>query len=131
MASSYYIGASAGDLTELDDLSLRDPQPAPVFYAEYVECGDGTTRGIGWLETEWRWSVISTTDIDALRDFCTGVSGTIYIITPDIDGVFKAYSAVMVWPQSPEALHGDYFQDFAIRFVQLVEIPGSGTGTGT
>ncbi len=125
MASSYKIGAAVETIATLDTLSLRDPQPAPAFYAEYVELGNGMTLGVGWLEAEWHWDFISTTDIAALRIYCTGVSDDVYITTPNNDGSFTTYAAVMIWPQAPEVRHGDYFTDFGIRFVQLVEVPGT------
>jgi len=125
MASSYQIGTTEGGMATLDTLYLRDPQPAPAHYSEYIELLDGTVRGVGWLQAEWRWSVLSTTDIASLRAFCTGSSAAVYIVTPDADGAFVSYTAIMSMPQIPEVHHGDYFEDFAIAFTKLVEIPGT------
>lgn len=126
MTSSYKIGSTFEEIVTLDTLIERDPQPMPVHYSEYITLGNGQARGVGWLETEWRWSRINTDEIAALRTLCTsGVSAAVYIETPDIDGDFMAYSAILEWPQAPAVLHGDYFQDFALRFVQLIEIQGT------
>lgn len=125
MASKYRIGTTTGNKVTLDTLVGLEPQPAFAHYADYVALGDGTIRGVGWLEAEWRWKLIHRDDVAALRAYCAGVTGDVYITTVDTDGVFTGYSAVMVWPQQPEPLHGDYLDDFAVRFIQMVEAGGT------
>lgn len=125
MASSYRIGTTAGNKVTLDTLAALDPQPAFAHYADYVSLGDGTLRGVGWLQAEWRWKQIHKDDVAALRAYCAGLTANVYITTPDTDGVFTGYSAVMLWPGVPEPLYGDYFDDFAVQFVQLVEAGGT------
>lgn len=131
MASSYKIGTTQENMVTLDTLVDRDPQSVPVQYSEYIDKGDGTAAGVGWLETEWRWFLIDTSDITALRTYCTGISSSVYIQTPDIDGAFEEYSGTMIWPQSPEFKMGSYYEDFVIQFRKLTELAGTGTGTGT
>jgi hypothetical protein len=127
MTSEYYIGEDSETMVALDTLVERDPQPAPAHYAQYIELGDGSTRGVGWLETEWRWKLIHIDEISALRAYCAAVTAEVAIVTPDVDGIFTTFDALAIWPQAPETLHGDWFQDFAVRFVQLVEVAGTGT----
>ncbi len=123
MASSYKIGADSGSLVTLDTVINHDPQPSPVHYAKYAGLGDGNTRGIGWLEAEWRWAFIDTSEVAALRAYCTNISGAICIKTVDIDGTFKVYDAIVIWPQMPDTLQDFYFRDFVLRFVELVNLP--------
>jgi len=125
MSSQYRIGTTTGNKVTLDTLTNNDPQPAFAHYADYVPLGDGTIRGVGWLEAEWRWRQIHRNDVAALRTYCSGVTANVYITTPDTDGVMTGYAAVMVWPQIPEPLHGDYFEDFPVRFIQMVEAGGT------
>lgn len=119
--SSYRIGTAANNKTEIDLLGIiNDPQPALAHYAEYVRLGDGTTRGAGWLQCEWRWKYITYTEIAFLRAYCAGVSAAVHIVTPNTDGTFAAYSATMNWPQIPEPLHGSYLDDFVIEFTEMI-----------
>jgi len=125
MASKYKIGTTSGNKVTIDTLVPRDPQPSLAHYAEYVMLGDGTARGTGWLEAEWRWKNISWTEIAALKAYCAGVSATVYITTPDNEGDWTGYSATMIWPQISEPDRGDYAEDFAVRFVKLVAAGGT------
>jgi hypothetical protein len=125
MASIYKIGTTTGNKVTLDTLVTHDPQPAFAHYADYAQLGDGTRRGIGYLMAEWRWAFITRSDAIALRTYCADVSGAVYITTPDTDGVFTGYGATMHWPQIPEPLHGDYFEDFVIEFTEMVEAGGT------
>ena len=125
MASKYKMGTTSGNKVTLDTLVPRDPQPALAHYAEYIRLGDGTTRGAGWIQAEWRWEFISLTEIAALKAYCTGITASVYITTLDNEGDWTGYSATMVWPQISEPLHGDYIQDFVIEFVELVASGGT------
>jgi len=125
MASSYRIGTTVGNKVTLDTLVPRDPQPAPAHYASYSMLGDGTARGVGWLQCEWRWFAISRDEVTALRSYCAGTSAAVYITTIDIDGDFTGYSATMIWPQIPEPEVGEFFSDFVIQFVELVAAGGT------
>lgn len=125
MASNYRIGTTSGNKVTLDTLVPRDPQPAFAHYASYSMLGDGTARGVGWLQAEWRWAFISLTEIAALKTYCAGTSAVVYITTPDNEGDWTGYSATIIWPQITEPLHGDYVQDFVIQFVELVAAGGT------
>jgi len=125
MASIYKIGTTSGNKVALDTLVPRDPQPAMAHYADYVQLGDGTRRGVGYLQAEWRWQFITWDEVDALKAYCSGVSAAVYITTPDNTGDWTGYSATMHWPQIPEPLHGSYAEDFVIEFTELV--PAGGT----
>ncbi len=125
MASTYRIGTATNNKVTLDTLVGRDPQPAAAHYASYSMLGDGTARGVGWLQCEWRWFAISRDEITALRTYCTGTSAAVYITTIDTDGVFTGYSATMIWPQIPEPHMGEFFNDFVVRFIELVAAGGT------
>lgn len=120
MTSSYKLGTT-NPPTALDSLGLPDPQPAPADYAEYVILGNGDPHGVGYVIAEWRWKNLSVSEMAILQAYI----GNVYITTPDIEGVFATYSARMSWPQSPEPNVGDYFQDFAVRFIKLIAVPGT------
>lgn len=124
MTSAYEIDTTS-ETVPLDELSIHDPQPAPAQYAEYVSLGNGNSHGVGYKIAEWRWDFLSIAEIAILRGYCTDVADDVYITTPDVDGTFMDFTATMIWPQSPEPDRGDFFKDFAIQFIKLVEVPGT------
>jgi hypothetical protein len=107
----------------LSTLIVVDPDPVPVQYSQYLDCGDGTVLGAGWLRAEWRWAYITIDEVRALRVYCPEpyASRTVYVKTVKTTGGFGVYSAIMVWPQTEPAYEGDTYEDFVIEFRDLQE----------
>lgn len=122
MTTDYKIGTSLGGMSTLASLSITDPQALPVHYAEQVILGDGTARGLGWKQCEWRWARLYLAEVNVLQAYCPSSSASpIYIKTLNRGGGFQAYSATMIWPQVEPAGQSDCYFDFVIRFTELVE----------
>jgi hypothetical protein len=84
--------------------------------------GDGTVRGVGCLQTSWRFNFITLTQLATLRAYCSGSSAQVYIQTLARDGVYKIYSALMVWTET-EQPKADMLVDFVVKFRNMVEVP--------
>lgn len=122
MTTDYRIGLTAGTMTTLATLGVTDPDPLPAHYAETIVLGDGTQRGAGWLQAEWRWQRLYLSELLALQAYCPGESASVYIKTLKRGGGFQAYTATMVWPQIEPAYRGDCYDDFVIEFRELVAV---------
>ena len=119
----YAIGTTSSP-TNLQSLAtpVTYPRSRPQAYAETKTLGDLTERGIGAPTTVWHWDVIPQAERDMLRTFCPGASANVYITTLslDNDGLFRTYSAVMVWPSLTEVYDARYRTGFDIQFRRLV-----------
>jgi hypothetical protein len=125
MASSYKIGATHESLTSLSSLEEAVPEPKSNYkpHSRYLDLGDGTVRGAGWAEAEWRWSVLPTrAQRDQLKAYCSGASAEVYIQTRTNDGedAFDEFTAIMIWPEDEDKVYSTR-RDFVIRFRKLEE----------
>lgn len=122
MTTDYKIGLTVGGLSTLSTLGVTDPDPLPSHYAESVTLGDGTQRGAGWLQAEWRWSRLYLDELRALQVYCPGSSASVVVKTLNRGGGFQVYNATMVWPQWEPAYQSDCYDDFVIQFRELVAV---------
>lgn len=123
MANDYKIGTTVGNMLALSSLGIDDPDPIPVQYSDYVDLGNGKTKGVGWYRCEWRFAYIEINEVRALRAYCPepSTSSNVYIKTVKTTGGFGVYSAIMVWPLTEPAYIGDTYSDFVVEFRYLVE----------
>lgn len=121
MANTYprWIGLTTGTLAKLSTLNVPEPDIVPVQYSKYLELGDGTIRGSGWLRCEWRWAHIEVDEVRVLQLYCPGVTSTVYIKTVKSAASMEVYQATMVWPQTEQAEINDCYEDFVIEFRKL------------
>lgn len=113
---AYEIGTTLVGLASLSSLGIAQiPKADPVDYAEYVNKGNGTSGGVGWLTCAWRFAVLTVAELDILDAF----EGACFIRTLTHAGLYTAYSAIMVLPprQSPLV---DYYSDYVVVYRALV-----------
>ena len=122
MSSSFKIAtlvAGVEALASLDELTpavTPDPQFFFYPYAGYVKLGDGTIRGVGPSATEWYFGLLTTAQRNVLAAYCTAASAQVYIATPDIDGTFITYLAIMSLPEEEPPIKGGMIKNYTIRF---------------
>lgn len=121
---NYAIGTTYGGLTNLANLTtpVNYPKSHPLPYAETKTLGDYTERGIGAPNTVWHWAVLTQAMRDQLRTFCPGASASVYITTRSLenDGLFRTYTAIMVWPSQSEEYDAKHRTGFDIIFRGMV-----------
>ncbi len=120
----YEIGLTSGAMTNVENLVTGFPAPKSVFrpYSSYVTLGDGTVKGVGFPEAEWKWgflkwNVFGTTYRDALSSIITIPSSFVYIKTRknDSSDSYVTYYAIAVWPKE-ENRESERRIDFTILF---------------
>jgi hypothetical protein len=123
MSLDYKIGATVGTLATLASLNIDQPQPDPVHYADQAPLGDGNLRGVGWLECQWRFDWIRQDSLRTLLNYCPepAQSAAVAIKTLKTGGGMGVYTGKMWWPIIEPPLQDDYYEDFVIKFVDLVE----------
>lgn len=93
-------------LTNIEALDANATAPRSVHrpWEETRDTGDGLARGLGRPACTWNWGVISQTQRDALRAYCTGKAARVYIRTKSIDGgdAMQTYQAAMLWPDQED-----------------------------
>jgi len=119
---AYQIGTTAVNLVSLESLGVPIPKASPAKYSKYLDLGDGTVRGAGWLTAEWRFAYLSHAQRAALKAYCSGSSAAVYVQTLAEDGTYLKYSAVMVWPQGINGMRADMLVDFVIGFRTMVAV---------
>jgi hypothetical protein len=120
VSSAYKIGTTAGNIAAIDTLfsSPRDCEPHgdPIDYAESVELGDGTRRGMGWLRQNWHWDFLS----ESMRNSLFALMGPVYICTRMNSGSFGYFTAELVWPQTEPEHYANRVLDLTIELRKLV-----------
>lgn len=113
-------------LVNVETLGVPAPRTRFIAYSTPITLGDGSTRGAGWRQVEWRWGYISRAGRVALRAYCAGASAAVYIKTQTNEDTttdtYGIYSAQMLWPQSEDKSAGRRL-DFALQFRALVNFP--------
>ncbi|HSW62705.1 MAG TPA: hypothetical protein VLH56_05260 [Dissulfurispiraceae bacterium] len=121
--TTFQIATLAGALTDLGELATPVIEPRSTYqpYAVSHDLGNGMVRGSGYPVATWTWDFISAAERTMLRTYCTGRSSRVQIATKDDSLAYKAYTAVMVWPEIEEHFAGRRL-NFTIEFHTLVEI---------
>ena len=123
---NFEIGTTLVGCVNIEDLTVPVVPPKPTFspYADVIELGDGSKRGIGAPIATWHWDFLPRTMRDQLRTFCTGASSAIFIrtYTKDNAGALKYFSCVMTWPTQREETQTAKAIDFTLEFTQLVDV---------
>jgi hypothetical protein len=125
---SYEIGTTALNMVNLETLftsnrGIYTAHADPVDYSKIVQLGDGSKRGLGWLQTTWHFDYLSLAHYSLLKAYCPALAASVYIQTRKNDGTFAVYTARMLWPeQEPERGSSAIVLDINIRFIQLVEV---------
>ena len=123
---NYEIGTADDNLVNVEALLTTFPgMPAPKSsyseFSEKLELGDGSVKGVGWSEAEWRWGFLTQAQRDILRPYCTVASSTVYIRTRRNDNsdeyVYK--TGVVIWPEGEEDKDAGRRLDFVLRFRKL------------
>ena len=121
----FEIGLTQGGLTNLEVLAVPVVAPKCFYspFAETLNLGNGTKRGVGAPKALWRWGFIPQNQRDRLRTFCPGASAEVCIrtYTRDAADSVKEFSCTMIWPAADgeEVVHGHRI-DFEIEFYNLV-----------
>lgn len=134
MPDTYKIGTTYNGMTALGSLAtpVRLPKFSYLDYSKPLQLGNGLVRGGGWATAEWHWDVISATERDMLKTFCTGASAFVYIMTRVnansgsgstlVVDKYVPFHAVMIFP-NPQGTR-DFTgvrRDFTIKFQALVD----------
>lgn len=110
-------------LVNVESVSTGATAPRSVHrpWEEVRDTGDGLARGLGRPACTWNWGIISQTQRDALRNYCSGKSARVYIRTKSIDGAdaMKTYQAAMMWADQEDRQTGRRV-NFSIEFRDLV-----------
>jgi hypothetical protein len=130
MPDDYFgIGTTVDTITDLRELMTPLLETAAPVKSDYIKypvmklLGDGTTRGQGFPQASWLFTVIPLAERNELRTFCTGASENVYIRTKKDDDTFANFQAVMTWPKDDtDRWYGDR-KNLLIQFVHLIEIP--------
>ena len=119
MAHSFAIGTQS-TTTNLADLtvSVYEPEWSYRDHEDEIELGNGTVRAVGWAVASWHWGYLSTAQYGALKEFCSGKSGNVYIKTK-IDGDnYDDLYGVVVFPSNLDYHNGKVI-DFTLEFRDL------------
>jgi hypothetical protein len=122
MIGPYTSGSAAMTNLEVDGSgNYSPPNVRWKKYSKQVQLGDATVRGAGWTECEWTWEVMTRTQRDWLRAFCTGQSSEVWIKTIQFDNTdaYQVYHAVMVWPIESEERDAHRRMKFTLKFQAL------------
>jgi hypothetical protein len=118
----YKIGTTYGGMTNVESLttSVFAPKHDRIVYSSPVTTGDGQVHGLGWLVTKWHWDFMTQAQYTQLKQFCTGLSASVYINTKNNSDTYTSYTAIMIWPvNEPEIINGKLL-DVTIEFRGLV-----------
>lgn len=125
------IGSSVPGLTAVTALTYSGaaancPPPRTQFQeaAEIAGVANGNLKLLGRPVIAWEWPTgLPVSARRALRAFiASGMSGTVYIQSPDENGDIQIYQAVMQWPHEPASYQAfDITAPLSIRFVQCIE----------
>jgi len=127
-AGSYALCAYASGSAALVNIEVtRDAalysQPKFTYkpYSKQIVLGDGSVRGAGWAVASWSWDVMSRTQRDWLRAYCTGQSSDVWIRTKTLDSsdAYVVRRAVMIWPIDSEEHDVTRRTKFEIKFQNL------------
>jgi hypothetical protein len=103
MATEYEIGTAPGSMTNLRDLPvpLYEPEPGSGVseWSRTYFRGDGLRAGDGFPTNVWRFTMLTQEMVNQLRQFCPGISASVYLRTLNPDGTWATYSAVMDWDE--------------------------------
>jgi hypothetical protein len=121
----YSIGTSTGAMVNVETLAGGTfPPPKSTFrpYSMPLDLGDGSVRGGGWAEAEWRWGFLTRAQRDAIRAYCTQASAAVYIYTRTNDNTdaYATYQAAMIWPQAEEKESKGDRPDFVLTYRRLI-----------
>ena len=121
--TTFQIGTTSAGLADLSALSVPVVEPRSTFkkYPIAFDLGNGQVKGAGYPVATWTWDFITDAQRDKLKTYCTGKSAAVYISTKDDSLAYKAYSAIMVWPEIEEHFATRRL-DFVIEFRHLVEV---------
>jgi hypothetical protein len=102
------LGTSYGALAYLstffNDSRDREPRCLPIVYAAYVDVGDGSRPGSGWMTQKWVWSRLTEHYWDHIMSFR---NSAVYVLTRKNDGTFGYYTAILIGPdEEPEHFAG-------------------------
>lgn len=105
-------------------LSVAAPKSSYQPYSTQLDLGDGSVRGAGWPEAEWRWGYLTQAQRDALRDYVSGAGAAvaIYTETNEDSDAFAFFLAQAIWPPQ-ETKDATRRIPFVLRFRALVEVP--------
>jgi hypothetical protein len=127
---SYELGfTTSGSSTNLELMTVPVSPPKSTYhpYSKQLILGDGSVRGGGWPTATWSWDVITTTERDQLRLYCTGQSSTVKVRTRTMDtsDSYQTFTGTMIWPIDKEERDGPSMgvhtrKDFVLTFQNLV-----------
>jgi hypothetical protein len=123
--AEYMIGTSHGDLGYIaakfaaDGLNaMPDPRSDPIEYSQPARLGDGTVRGLGWLQQTWHWDVMTEAQCATLR----GYIGVVNVLTRNNAGTMAEYTAVLVWPEKEPEHWSNHVLDVTVTLIQMVVV---------
>lgn len=107
MSSRFAIGTAVEALIPLDELGVPEPKTTYRRAQTTVELANGNVRALGAPSTEWTFGILTQSQRDQLRVFCSGFSAKVYIRTrtdeADESGIiYDVYEAIMHWPEQED-----------------------------
>ena len=116
------LSNGSGDITEGRALEWEF-QP----YAEYETLGNGQTMGQGYPVITWTFKALRPDQRENLRDFCTGMSTTVYIRTPTNETtagakIWDDFLCILHWTTRAELVGVNYIEQVVLTFTHCVAI---------
>jgi len=122
--AEFSIGPSVVGLVNLESLTIPVKPPKSFFQqgGKLLSLGSLKTKWVGKPQAIWRWGILSRSQRDQLRTFCTDASTSLYIRTRTNDTVdqYKNYLCNILWPPGEDR---DFTRrvDFVLRFNNMIE----------
>lgn len=122
MAREYKIGLNHAGLAYFSAIAvpMPDPRGEAMDYAQPTDLGDGTKRGLGWLQQTWHWGFLTEAQRNHLHDTYTGK--TVNVLTRKNDGTFAEYTALFTWPENEPEHYANRVIDITITLRKLTAV---------
>lgn len=128
MSDYFGIGTSSGGIASLEALTvpiMADSAPVKSSFIKYPVLkllASGATRGQGFPQASWLFSIMSLEERNSLRTYCTGASASVYIKTKKDDDSWANFSAIMIWPKDDSDRWDGNRKNLLINFIHLIEL---------
>lgn len=130
--AEYKIGSTLLGMSLLETILSRElgdvlsPDASFRPYATAIELADGSLKGQGFPVAIWRFNHLSEANRQILKNFITGLSGSVYIRTDTNESsggalVWKNFLCKMKWTPEDEDKVAGHTLGIVLTFTHLVE----------
>lgn len=126
MSYSYEIGTTFVGMVNISTLGIVAPKSSFKPFSSSVILGNGQKKGLGFPEARWHWDYLNPDQREALKNFVTDLSSTVFIATrtnedanDDGQDDYADFQAIMRWVDEEEKDNQKRF-DVDIIFTHLV-----------